>query len=210
MGRHSCRRLIKEVLGALMGLVKFGVSKGVGGGAGVSHTYAASVQHDLTSLRGRGANCRLGEPLRRSSSGGADLLLISTSSGGSRETSSPCTASWETTVSPHPRWMEILKAKQASFLRFSLVDKKTLFLLLPPFAPERGKSGKRKRIEGSKAQKATAAESEEIVVVGVGGGGVGVGRVGIKATVRAGEINGSRLWWIQSVPFFKTRRPTSC
>lgn len=124
------------------------------------------------------ANCRLGEPLRRSSSGGADLeesLLVSTSSGRSWETSSPRTASWETTASPHPRWMEILKAKQASFLRFSSVDNKTLLLLLPPFAPERGKSGERKRIKGSKVQKATAAESEQIVGVGGGGGGGGQG-----------------------------------
>lgn len=129
MGRHSCRRLIQEVLGALMGLVKFGVSNGGGRGgcAGATHTYAAGMQRNLTSLRGRGANCRLGEPLRRSSSGGADLeesLLVSTSSGGSWETSSPRTASWETTALPRPRWMEILKAKQASFVRFSLVDKK--------------------------------------------------------------------------------------
>lgn len=51
-----------------MGLVKFGVSEGGRGGTGASHTYAAGVQRDLTSLRCRGANCRLGEPLRRSGS----------------------------------------------------------------------------------------------------------------------------------------------
>lgn len=58
---------------------------GGGGCAGATHTYAAGMQRNLTSRRGRGANCRLGEPLRRSSSGGADLeesLLVSTSSGG--------------------------------------------------------------------------------------------------------------------------------
>lgn len=126
MGRHSCRRLIQEVLEALMGLVKFGVSHGGGGGgevggAGASHTYAAGVQRDLTSLRGRGANCRLGEPLRRSSSGGADLeesLLVSTSSGGSWETSSPRAASWETTASPHPRWMKKTEGQTSLFSPF--------------------------------------------------------------------------------------------